>query len=322
MAESQNAGTTPQGTTPAATMTPAESLAAAKAAALKAPSPSPASPAAASPTPTTAATAEGGATSSETSAPSDGTATTASDATAETPADEPDAQVMKRSAAIAERERRLRETRKQQQEQLQAGEQLGKARAAFKAGNDMEGLQLLGLDVDEVYGRLTRAILAQGETKEPPSTEELVDRKVDEKLKEKAAADQKVNQERLQAEEARLRGVYLDKTYAVLDAQADKFPDVVRALGTRKVTEQDICETAEAYWEARKQPPTPEVVLGLIQEQLSSKKKPAAQSTPAAEPVVPASSSWTNNAPPSTQQRPMTREESLREAKRAAGLTV
>jgi hypothetical protein len=321
MPEPQNP-TTPPGTTPAATMTPAESLAAAKAEALKPPSPSPASPAAASPTATTAATAEGGATSSDASDPKGDTATTAAAAPAETAADEPDAQVMKRSAAIAERERRLRDTKKQQQEQLQAGEQLGKAKAAFKAGNDIEGLQLLGLDVDEVYGRLTRAILAQGDVKEPPSTEELVDRKVDEKLKEKAQADEKANQERRQAEEARLRGVYLEKTYAVLDAQADKFPDVVRALGTRKVSEQDICDVAEAYFEETRKPPTPEVVLGLIQEQLLSKKKPAAQSTPAAEPVVPANSSWTNNAPPSTQQRPMTREESLREAKREAGLPV
>jgi len=234
-----------------------------------------------------------------------------------------------RLLALAKADQRNREQAKKQREELEAtaaaqrskieaGELLTKAQAAWRAGNPLAALEALGFSADDVYA--PAAIDSYLGRAKPPTPEEAAERVVERRL----AAERRAREEeaaRVAAEsQGRVREQYINGARRLLRAEAEKYPALVRALGTGEVEASEIADAGQVYFEQTGKTPEFSTILGFIESELNKSKPQTAPKIEAAraQPKPPVS---TSNAPPAPV-RPMTREESLAAAKREAGLSI
>lgn len=234
-----------------------------------------------------------------------------------------------RLLALAKQEQRNREQAKKQREELAA--EAATQRAKIEAGERYEraqkqwptdplaALEALGFSADEVYapGAIDRYL---GRAK-PPTPEELAERVVERKLT--AAEKQRQEQEAAAAERraSEVRAGYIAGARATLRAEADKYPTLVRALGTGEVEADEIAEAGRLYHERTGKVPEFSLILGFLESELNPKSKQTAAPQVEAPKALPKPPVSTSHAPPAPA-RPMTREESLALAKREAGLSA
>lgn len=178
--------------------------------------------------------------------------------------------IASRVLRIAKERKRLLNERNAHKEDLKLAETARKAREAASQGDYIKLLEAQGLDVHDVYNKLTDQILThEKKAKDPAETAREAAKKLIEE--ERAAASKR---ERVELETA-----YVARAFGEIETNVDKYPGIQFALATGKLDRSHIFQVAEARNAQGLSPQIPDV-LKFIEEHFAAKRPPKAAASP------------------------------------------
>ncbi len=164
----------------------------------------------------------------------------------------------------------------------------GRVKAAKTAGKRLDALRELFTD-DEIADLYQTDLTAHYTTHTPEETpesrlEKLLDSKLEARTKLDAEAAEKAMTELRQEKQ----GVYMEHARKLLDTDGDKYPSVIRAIATGKMSQDDIFTYVERFATEHRRGPYPHEVFAAFERHLSPGKttQTAATQTPAARTIT------------------------------------